>query len=410
MTAEILIDISTPPSLSFQFGAAWACFCLLGVGLLFPFNCYIAASTYFNDLYPNVPYTFLMSMAYNFFSWILLFVSSKIMPKFSFRVRINAFLLMGAAILFLIPFISKMIPDRTASMVVSLILTFLSGSISSLLFGTVMGLTALFPFEYTGAVMSGCGVAGIIASVLRIITYVSMPASALTASSYLYFFLAGGLLIICFLGFIVLLNLPITRHYLAVQSKNNENSINNSSSGGSTPQVDMKQLLRKVWREAFVVFTVFFTTLSLFPGITGLVENINSGLSSDWFGILFTLTFMVGDLIGRTAPKWFIIFTPNNLWMPTVARLVFFVLFALCVKPLVFKSIAFYFVFMFLFSLSNGYLGTLAMMFGPTKASEHEKEVTGIIMSFFLNFGIWVATWFSLLLLFLITGNKDIFG
>ncbi|KAF2070178.1 hypothetical protein CYY_008505 [Polysphondylium violaceum] len=410
-----LIDSTSPIKPADKYGLAWVCFCILGVGLLFPFNCYIAASDYFVTLYPTVPYTFMMSLAYNYFQWVLLFVSLKLMPRFSFKSRISIFLILGAIILFFIPFIRMIFSNMKSSMAISLICTFLSGSIASLLFGSVLGLVGLFPMEYTGAVMSGNGVAGIIASLLRIITKVSVPdnSSGAKESSFLFFFLAAGVLVFCFLCFILLLNLPITKYYLAIyeaakQTSHDSGSVNEDN-GKNKKTVAIFPLIKKVWREALVVFTVFFTTLSLFPGITGIIQNIgHNELSQDWFQIILTFMFMIGDYIGRTIPKWIILFKPTNLWIPTFARLAFFPLFALCVKPLIFRSLAWYFIFMFIFSLSNGYCGTLAMMFGPTKAEEHEKEVTGIVMSFFLNFGIWVSTHFAFLVLYLVTGSSGI--
>lgn len=55
-----------------------------------------------------------------------------------------------------------------------------------------MGLTALFPPEYTGAFMSGNGVAGIVVGLLRIITKASLPNTTegmfrLYIGSFVYF-------------------------------------------------------------------------------------------------------------------------------------------------------------------------------------------------------------------------------
>eukprot|EP01133_Synstelium_polycarpum_P009726 gene9726-11356_t len=373
----------------------------------------VSASDYFTMLYPTVQYSFLMSLSYNYFSWILLFVSLKVMPKFSFKLRINSFLILGAAILFAIPFVHMVMPTNSSSMIMSLVLTFFSGCLSSLLFGSLLGLVALFPSEYTGAVMAGNGVAGVIASLLRIITKVSVPDTnqGLKKSGFLYFFLGGTLLLFCFASFLLLLSLPITKQILQNyedSKKSNSGSVNDTNEVSTQRQVSIISLFKRVWKEAFVVFTIFFTTLSLFPGITSLVVNIHTNLSQDWFQIIFVLFFMVGDLIGRTIPKWIILFNANNLWIPTVLRLAFFPLFCLCVNPVVFKSDAWYFIFMFVFAVSNGYCGTLAMMFGPSKAEEHEKEVAGIIMSFCLNFGIWISTHFAFLVLYLLTGSTGI--
>lgn len=45
------------------------------------------------------------------------------------------------------------------------------------------------------------------------------------------------------------------------------------------------------------------------------------------------------------------------------------------------------------------------MMYGPLCVETHEKELTGIIMSFSLNFGIFVGVHFALLLLYFLTGS-----
>ncbi|EGC30817.1 hypothetical protein DICPUDRAFT_99412 [Dictyostelium purpureum] len=405
------ITVMKPPP--DRFGLAWFCFLVLGIGLLLPFNCFITSSAYYNSIYPNKSYTFLMSLAYNYFQWILLFVSSKIMPKFSFKSRMFVFFLILAAILFWMPFNDTVLhKNETTSMIISLLCTLLAGCSVSLLFGTVMGLVALFPGDYTGAVMSGNGVAGIIASVFSIITTasVSNTPEGFKKSSYIFFFLAAGVMILCLLCFVLLLQLPFTKYFLTAYeaSKTKEGSINDVGEV-KKPEVSIFKILRKVWREALVVFLVFFTTLSVFPGITGLIQTSESKkLGQTWFQIYFVLTFMIGDFIGRTLPKWLIIFKPNTLWIPTVLRLAFFPLFSLCVKPVVFDNFAWQFIFMFIFALSNGYCGTLAMIFGPTKAEDHEKEYAGIIMTFMLNFGIWVSTHFSFLVLYLVTGSTGI--
>jgi len=60
---------------------------------------------------------------------------------------------------------------------------------------------------------------------------------------------------------------------------------------------------------------------------------------------------------------------------------------------------------MILLAFTNGYCGTLSMMFGPKNVEPHEREHAGIIMSFSLNVGIFIAVHFAFLLLYLIEGN-----
>ena len=144
-----------------------------------------------------------------------------------------------------------------------------------------------------------------------------------------------------------------------------------------------------------------------------------------WLQPQTQFTFQVFDFIGRSLPRFFILFSPRTLWIPTVLRFGFFPLFILCLGthsgtiPLVFDSDGWYYPFMAIFALTNGYCGSmypslsvffvslslslsfslslslffsfssflflssklaLAMMFGPVNALEHEKEVAGIVM------------------------------
>jgi len=267
--------------------------------------------------------------------------------------------------------------------------------------------------------MVGQGIAGVLAGSLRILTKGSLPEGS-QSSIILYFAISGGILLLCMLGYLLLLRLPITKFYLmqqqasttkntaSIQAKSVVSSLDEEGPednyGSGRQPVIYVGLLRRLWKEALVVFLVFFVTLSLFPSMTAQI-NTTTPLSQSWFSVLMVFTFQVFDFVGRSLPRFFILFSPKTLWIPTLLRLGFFPLFILCIEPVVFSSDGWYYAFMVVFAMSNGYCGTLAMMFGPTNALEHEKEVAGIVMSFFLNFGIFSATHFALLLNYLVTGT-----
>ena len=108
-----------------------------------------------------------------------------------------------------------------------------------MLFGTVLGMGALFPQQFTGGIMVGNGIAGVLAGGLRIITKASMPDGILLlffffllllviliisiplqgshGSIVLYFGLSAGIMATCIAGYFALLRLPITKYYLLMQ-------------------------------------------------------------------------------------------------------------------------------------------------------------------------------------------------
>jgi len=182
-------------------------------------------------------------------------------------------------------------------------------------------------------------------------------------------------------------------------------SIDNSVAK-TVPTVSYVVLLRKLWIEYTQVFAVFFVTLALFPGVTLLIPAPTA--IENWFGIILIAEFQLFDWIGRTAPRFIILFKRDTLWLLVYGRIVFFVLFILCIKPRLLTDQTWAYGFMFFFAITNGYAGTLAMMYGPTRVEEHERERAGIIMAFFLNFGIFTAVLFSILLLYFIEGKAGL--
>lgn len=157
----------------------------------------------------------------------------------------------------------------------------------------------------------------------------------------------------------------------------------------------------------FTVWSVFFVTLSLFPGMTSLVHFVPTDFPRDaaWFGICNIFIFQVFDFIGRILPRWLVIIPARVLWIFSVGRVVFGVLFILCIIPNeqpIFNSNWASFVIMMAFALTNGYFGTLAMMYGPNNVEDHEKDTAGMIMSVFLQLGIFSAVLFALFILYLV--------
>ncbi|KAL6046313.1 Equilibrative nucleoside transporter 1 [Balamuthia mandrillaris] len=395
-----------------KFFLCYLVFVLLGVGALFPWNAFLTAIDYFSDLYDDFPFAFALALAYNYPSVISLLLSIRFGPKFSFTSRILFGLLVNCLVMIVVPLIKVSGVPTTASLCLTLFAAFVTGCAQAVLFGGVLGLASLFPPTYVGAVMSGNGVAGIGVGLLRIITKAAFP-HALFTSAVIYFAISGAIMLMCAISYIFFLRLPYTKYhmqsngYKPLDEASNlmENTDDTMKSTGHEEKVSYWIIFKKIWKEALLVMLVFFITLSLFPGITLKIQTTSSGLGKDWFAILMVFNFQFFDFVGRTIPRFFVGLSKRTLWLPVALRAVFYVLFILCIKPYVLRSDGWSMTLMALFALSNGYLGTLGMMFGPTSAAPHEKQVAGIVMSFFLNFGIFLATHFALVLLYAVDGS-----
>ena len=180
---------------------------------------------------------------------------------------------------------------------------------------------------------------------------------------------------------------------------NTIDSIYNTSDQEDAPgPVSYWSVFKKMWIEVLEVFWVFFVTLTIFPGLTLQIPSQFGPQFQAWFGILLIFDFQIFDYVGRTCPRWLMLFSRRTLWIPVALRTAFVLLFLLCIPPLRVITIdGLPYLFMALFAWTNGYCGTLSMMFGPTRVTDREKETAGAIMGFALNLGIWAAVQFAVL-------------
>lgn len=109
--------------------------------------------------------------------------------------------------------------------------------------------------------------------------------------------------------------------------------------------------------------------------------------------------------------QYFLLFQPgkDGIILPglCILRIVFLPLFAFCNAqprhdaPVFFGEDYYPIVFMVLFAISNGYLGSLCMMYGPSTVEPKHAETAGTMMAFLLIIGLALGAGFS----FVITMN-----
>jgi solute carrier family 29 (equilibrative nucleoside transporter), member 1/2/3 len=183
------------------------------------------------------------------------------------------------------------------------------------------------------------------------------------------------------------------------------------------PETISKAKIMKIFNQirpaAFSAWCSYLVTLGLFPSITVLIQSQHqcgddaSRFNNDLFIPFMFLMFNAFDFFGRIyAGMNQHGVTPENISYLVMTRIIFFPLFLFCnvsgsQLPVLFKADAWPIAFMALFAFSNGYLSTLAMMFGPTMVSARNAGLAGTIMIFSLTVGLMsgAATSFIALLI-----------
>jgi len=428
--------------------------CWIGIGCLMPWNFFINATDYwmfkFRDVGPvngskvtttvddfkSVGYSALqlkwnsyLSMSNMIPNLMALFFNATMGHKFALAPR----LAIGQIVIIVLFAATDAMTfvDTDANQQGFLIGTLVSVVFISAMVGMVQGglaaMAAVFPPKYMGTMMQGQAVGGVLVAVLNILTILIGSDSVHSAS---WSFLIGTLFTISSLIlYIAATKLRFYKFYVHEQhgddsdEEDKEPLVERIDGGGqnSVSQMTTFQIVCKIWPWIVTTFVTFTVTLILFPSVCVLVESVGKGQGNAWNDVYFIpvacfLVYNLGDYIGRvlsTALPW-----PKNpeagaypMLMASIARIAFIPLFLFCnaspknrvVSDVYFKSDTVYIVLMVLFSVSNGYIQSICLMFGPKVLSTpKEQSRAASILIFYLVFGLTVGALLSAPLLSLL--------
>lgn len=203
---------------------------------------------------------------------------------------------------------------------------------------------------------------------------------------------------------------------MAATPSNESNSHNSSSDSPAVSVPPLTPILKKTCVLGFCVFYVFFISIMIFPAVSSGIQSMNEDPRNPWTTTYFVpltsfLLYNVADFCGRQATAWLQVPGPTSRMLPllVVLRTLLVPLFILCnfqpryhLHNVFFAHDLFPVVFICLLGISNGYLGTLPMIYGPKVVPRELAEPAGVIMSFFLTLGLAVGSAFSVGLVYCI--------
>uniref|UniRef100_A0A8D1RKK3 Solute carrier family 29 member 3 n=1 Tax=Sus scrofa TaxID=9823 RepID=A0A8D1RKK3_PIG len=300
----------------------------------------------------------------------------------------------------------------------------LSGT-STIFSSSVFGMTGSFPMRNSQALISGGAMGGTISAVASL---VDLAASSDVTDSALAFFLTADVFLALCIGLYLLLpRLDYARYYMrpvwpAVfsgeeqppQDSPSPSSGAPRSSDSSTPP--LRPILKKTAGLGFCIIYLFFITSIIFPAISTNIESLGKGSGSPWTTKFFVplttfLLYNFADLCGRQITAWIQMPGPRSKVLPglVLLRTCLVPLFVLCnyqprvhLQVVVFQSDVYPVLFTSLLGLSNGYLSTLALIYGPKIVPRELAEATGVVMTFYLCLGLMLGSACSALIVHLI--------
>lgn len=174
----------------------------------------------------------------------------------------------------------------------------------------------------------------------------------------------------------------------------------------------LKPILKKIWLLGLCILYVFSVSITVFPAVSSGIQSVHKDSGSPWTTTYFVplscfLLYNVADLCGRMATSWLQVPGPTSKVLPALVlcRSVMVPLFMFCnyqprdhLHTVIFAHDAYPVLFNCLLGLSNGYLGTLPMIYGPKVVHRELAEATGVVMSLFLALGLAIGSALSVAL------------
>ncbi|XP_022048061.2 equilibrative nucleoside transporter 3 [Acanthochromis polyacanthus] len=280
---------------------------------------------------------------------------------------------------------------------------------SNIFSGSMFGISGQFPMRISQALISGQAMGGTLSAVASIVDLAA--ANDVTNSALAYFVTADVFILLCIISYFLLPQLAYSRHYMLGSTHNNP-GVMNEGGGTASAVPPLQPILQKTWVLGLSVFYVFFVSIMLFPAVSSGIQSVEKDSSNPWTTTYFVpltsfLLYNFADFCGRQATAWLQVPGPTSRVLPALVlcRSIIVPLLMFCnyqprkhLHTVLFGHDVYPVVFNCLLGLSNGYLGTLPMIYGPKVVPRELAEATGVVMTFFLTLGLALGSAFSVLL------------
>ncbi|KXN67701.1 hypothetical protein CONCODRAFT_80030 [Conidiobolus coronatus NRRL 28638] len=273
--------------------------------------------------------------------------------------------------------------------------------------------------KYIQACISGQGLAGLGVSIAQFVFAISAQENsssqdkeqALMLQSKLYFSASLVFMIIATGAFLALKYQPLYKYYhkkvLELDQVMETSSEEVNSPMEILPRRTNKlqtswQLIAKFWPYMFTVCYSFIISLSLFPSVTAAIPSMSQDQTflTKYFISIHFLLFNIGDYLGKTIPIIPQLYISHYVPLTLIGLLrtlfipyfLFNNIFLGPNTPGVLKNVfgndTAFLILVFVFGLTNGYLGSAPMMSAPSQVGLESKSTLSSLMALFLAIGL----------------------
>ncbi|RDD43128.1 Equilibrative nucleoside transporter 3 [Trichoplax sp. H2] len=415
-----------------KYNMVYFLFLFLGMCTLLPFNMFLTASPYFSAKLNGTRWQYTYQNYFLVAYSVPAIVAAAVTVPMLRVVRLKIRMIVSPVILMIIfIFTAVMVKVDTSTWIdtfftLTIVGIVISNSLGSAIYqSSLFGLASLFPKQYSQSVVSGQALAGIFTSAASILSL--LGANDPYESAVFYFISAVVALLVCIISYALLRRIEYAKYHMkklefdksAEKTDAEEESPSDNDAMEKTRVADEKDISvtvsrwvhggrylimiwKQIWPTALSGILCFTITLGVYPAIASRIEPVDKASNSTFLNRFFTpvtcfLTFNVADFVGRFLALWLL--QPNykrgiTLLILTLMRIGFIPLFLLMNVqprsnlPVLIPSDIVYVISLALLGISNGYIISLSMMYGPMRVDAKYAESTGAIMAACLILGL----------------------
>ncbi|KAK2950418.1 Equilibrative Nucleoside Transporter [Blattamonas nauphoetae] len=409
-----------------KFRIMYFVFILLGTAQLSAWNALISAADFFSKRLPTTQAMNLLLIMCNVGCIPVMIITTIFSSDIDYITFTALPLLLMGIVMICTPLICTFLANTYIALVLMMLISFICGVASGITNCSIFGLGAIFSGDASGGIMVGQGIAGLI-SLIPLVLHLAIPGDNTDISGLIFFSFGSILNILALVSLILFRILPhpryvIWKHQMAINpsavplmqnspyvdddiSVLSQELVETRASQPLTKLGKAKQfaketvvVTKKLGWWAVSVFVVYGLTLTLYPSVILAIPPPNGMFATEWSSSLWTHIkiniFCVADFISRWLGDCVAVYKSTRMIVIiTFLRFVLaaFLFLALWVKWM--RNLVFFIIIYSLFSLSNGYHGTVIMAHANTQCnlSPHELGLGGSVMSMLLNIGIAVG-------------------
>ncbi|KAH9154776.1 hypothetical protein LEN26_003361 [Aphanomyces euteiches] len=351
-------------------------FGMLGFAYLYPYWALTQPVDYWIDLFPSTNAEAVISLVYTIGTVVTLLALVCVGGTNHYTRRIIGGLGTQVLVLAALP-ITALVSESTGRCGVVIACTILIAIATSFLDSSVIGVASLFPRGAMEHVQLGIGVSGLFAAIFRVVSKAVFAPFDVAPSTTAYFFVGSCTVAVAIVAFLYLLRLSLAQRCIHANKQD----------------AFEFRLLRKIWRNEALVILSYATTLAVSPSAISAIQSFQFPYLNDnaWWPLILLTLNAVMEVVGRYLARYRGNLNAHNVWKVVLARVLLVPLIVCSAKRIWLTHDVISIVLVTALAISNGYCGTLSVVFVNDCVDAHELSATGMVSSLAINVGLNVG-------------------